>query len=48
MAAAIAPWPPWCPPPGTAAYNILANMLCNKSMLLKLEKIIVFTIYYLI
>jgi hypothetical protein len=21
MVAAIALWPPWCPPPGTAAYN---------------------------
>jgi hypothetical protein len=47
MAAAIARWPPWCPSPGTAAYNISQSALRNKSMLLKLENIIGFIIYLL-
>jgi hypothetical protein len=34
MAAAVALRPPWC-----------ANMMCNKSMVFKLDEIIVFTIY---
>ncbi len=47
MAAAIALWPPWCSPPQHRRIQQLANMLRDKSMLLKLENIIVFTIYEL-
>ncbi len=42
MVAAIALWPPWCPARRTQQS---ANMMRNKSMSLKLEDIIVFTIY---
>jgi hypothetical protein len=46
MAAAIALRPPWCLPPGTTT-NQLANMLRDKTMSLKLENIIVFTMHLL-
>jgi hypothetical protein len=47
MAVAIAKWPPWCPSPSTAAYNISQHALRDKSMLLKQENIIIFTKYLL-
>ena len=49
MAAAVALWPPWCPAPGAATHNTQqsANMIGDKPMLLKVEDIIVFTIYQL-
>jgi hypothetical protein len=47
MAAAIALWPPWFPSPRHRRIQQLANMLRDKSMSLKLENIIVFTMYLL-
>ncbi len=45
MVAAVALQPPWFPAPGAAAHN--NQPTGDKSMLLKVEDIIVFTIYYL-
>jgi hypothetical protein len=44
MAAAIALRPPWFPAPGAAAQQS-TNMIVDKSMLLKVEDLIVFSIY---
>jgi hypothetical protein len=45
MAAAVALRPPWFLAPGAAAHNNQPTMIGDKSMLLKVEDIIIFTIY---